>query len=133
VNIDTWDVYAGGHAELTFDHSLIDELVANDHAKLIVRNSELYADWLAVTGDAELRVENSTVGALRLASQRPDLATSEVRLSGKGTARFSSVGFDCGIVANEAAHVDIDHTMTSPKYIHRSGEAVVNILQNSTP
>ena len=132
-NVDTWDVYAGGHSELTFDHSLIDELVANDHAKLIVRNSDLYADWLVVAGDAELRVENSTVGALRLASQRPDLATSEARLSGKGTARFSNVRFDCGIVTSDTARVDIDHAVRSPKYIHRSGEAVVNNSQNSTP
>lgn len=133
VNVDTWDVYAGGHAELTLDHSLIDELVANDYAKLIVRNSDIYADWLVVTGDAQLEVEHSTVGALRLASQRPDLATSEARVSGKGAARFSNVRFDCGIVASDAARVDIDHVMTAPKYIHRSGEAVVNNSQNSTP
>ena len=133
VNVDTWDVYAGGHAELTFDHSLIDELVANDHAKLIVRNSELYADWLALTGHADLRVQNSTVGALRLAAQRPDLATSEARLSGRSTAGFSNVRFDCGIVASEAARVDIDHAVPSPKYIHRSGDAVVNVSQNSNP
>jgi len=133
VNVDTWDVYAGGNADLTFDHSLIDELVANDHAKLTVRNSDLYADWLAVTGQAELRVENSTVGALRLASQRPDLATSEARLTGRSTATFSYVHFDCGIIANGEAQVKIEHPLVSPKYVHRSERAVVNISQNTTP
>ena len=133
VNVDTWDVYAGGHADLTFDHSLIDELVANDHAKLSVRNSDLYADWLAVTAYAELRVENSTVGALRLVSQRPDLATSEVRLTGRSTATFSHVRFDCGIVTGDEARVNIDHALTSPTYVHRSGKAVINISQDTTP
>jgi hypothetical protein len=133
VNVDTWDVYASGHADLTFDHSLIDELVASDHAQVVVRNSDVYADWLAVAGAAELRVENSTVGALRLVSQRPDLATSEARLTGRSTANFSHVRFDCGIVISDEARVNIDHAVASPTYIHRSGKAVVNTSQNTTP
>jgi hypothetical protein len=131
--VDTWDVYANGHADLTFDHSLIDELVASDHAQVAVRNSDVYADWLAVAGDAELRVENSTVGALRLVSQRPDLATSEARLTGRSSANFSHVRFDCGIVISDEARVNIDHAVASPTYIHRSGKAVVNTSQNTTP
>ena len=71
VNVDTWDVYAAGHAKLIFEDSQIDELVARDHASIEVRNSELYADWLAVAGDANIDISDSTVGALRLASQRP--------------------------------------------------------------
>ena len=47
VNVDTWDVYAAGHAHLTLEDSQIDELVANDHAAIEVRNSNVYADWLA--------------------------------------------------------------------------------------
>ena len=72
VNVDTWDLYAAGHAKLTLEDSQIDELVASDHAAIEVRNSDVYADWLAVAGDASISVADSTVGALRLASQRPD-------------------------------------------------------------
>ena len=126
VNVDTWDVYAGGRADLTFDHSVIDELVANDHAKLTVRDSNVYADWLAGAGDSVIRIENSTVGALRLAAERPDLATSEARFSGRSSAEFSKVRFDCGLVASGEAKVEIDQASTPPKYIHRSGNATVH-------
>jgi hypothetical protein len=127
VNVDTWDVYASDSADLTFDHSLIDELAANDHAKVTVRDSDLYADWLALAGDAELRVENSTVGALRIASQRPDLATSEIRLGGRSKAFFSHVRFDCGLVARGNARVEIQKQLSQPKYVHHSEEAVVTV------
>ncbi|HEX4486781.1 MAG TPA: hypothetical protein VH088_10965, partial [Terriglobales bacterium] len=63
VNVDTWDVYADGQADLTFDQSRIDELVLRDNAKIRVTNSEILADWLGVSGDAQLNVEDSTVGA----------------------------------------------------------------------
>lgn len=127
VNVDTWDVYAGGYADLTFEHSLIDELSATDHAKLTVRNSDLYADWLVASRDAELEIEDSTVGALRLASQRPDLATSEARLGGKSRVQFSKVRFDCGIFAADQARVEIDRALSSPVYVHRTGGAKVTI------
>jgi hypothetical protein len=130
VNVDTWDVYASGHSDLTFDHSLIDELTATDHAKLTVRNSDLYADWLAADRDAELKIEDSTVGALRLASQRPDLATSEARLTGRSHARFSNVRFDCGIFAADEARVEIDRALTSPPYVHRTGQAKVTMSKD---
>jgi len=125
VNLDTWDVYAGGDADLTFSDSLIDELTANGKAKITVRNSDLYADWLAAAGDAQLRIEKSTVGALRLVNERPDLATSQVRLTGNSQAFFSQVRFDCGIFAADHSRVEIDHPVTAPKYIQHSGSAVV--------
>jgi len=125
VNLDTWDVYAGGEADLTFTHSVVDELTANGNAKITVRDSELYADWLALAGDAQLRVEKSTVGALRLVAERPDLATTQVRLGGRSQAFFSQVRFDCGIFAADQARVEIDHAETPPAYIQRSGSAVV--------
>jgi hypothetical protein len=130
VNLDTWDVYSSGHADLTFDHSLIDELTATDHAKLTVRNSDLYADWLAASRDAELTIEDSTVGALRLASQRPDLATSEARLTGRSHARFSNVRFDCGIFATDQARVEIDRALTPPLYVHQTGQAKFTLSKN---
>ncbi len=125
VNLDTWDVYSGGDADLTITDSLIDELTANQKARITVRNSDLYADWLAVAGDAQIRVENSTVGALRLASQRPDLATSQIRLTGNSHAFFSRVRFDCGIFAADHSQAEIEQAVVPPKYIHRSGSAVV--------
>lgn len=125
VNIDTWDVYAGGDADLTFSKSRIDELNANERAKVTVRDSDLYADWLAAAGNAQLRIEKSTVGSLRLAEQRPDLATSEVHLSGNSRASFSQVQFDCGIVVGDQAEVELIHNTAPPKYIHRSGGAIV--------
>jgi hypothetical protein len=130
VNVDTWDVYASGHADLTFDQSLIDELSATDHAKLTVRNSDLYADWLVASRDAELKIEDSTVGALRLSSQRPDLATSEARLTGRSRVQFSKVRFDCGIFAADEARVEIDRALTSPLYVHRTGQAKVTISKD---
>ncbi len=125
VNVDTWDVYAGGDADLTFTKSRIDELTATDRAKVTVRDSDLYADWLAAAGDAQLRIEKSTVGSLRLAEQRPDLATSEVHLWGNSRSSFSQVRFDCGIVAGDHAQVELIQNAAPPKYIHRSGEAIV--------
>lgn len=127
VNVDTWDVYAAGHAKLTLEGSQIDELVASDHAAIEVRNSDVFADWLAVAGDASVRVENSTVGALRLAKERPDLATSQVRVSGRGRASFSGVRFDCGIVAEDEAWVSISHAAAAPKYLRHTGNAVIRV------
>jgi len=125
VNADTWDVYAGGEANLTFTDSVIDELTAVDHAKLTVRNSEIYADWLSLGGDAQLLVEHSTVGAQRLAAQRPDLATSQVRLNGHSQATFDRAQFDCGVMASNDSTTVIRNPVTSPKYIRRSGHATV--------
>ena len=125
VNVDTWDVYASDHADLTFSDSVIDEMTANQQAKLTVHNSELYADWLAAADNAQLRIEHSTVGALRLAKQRPDLATSQVRLGGESQAVFSHVRFDCGIVAGGRARVEIVDAVAPPRYVHSSGNAVV--------
>jgi len=125
VNADTWDVYAGGKANLTFTDSLIDELTADGHAKLTVRNSEIYADWLSLSGDAQLLVDRSTVGAQRLAKTRPDLATSQVRLNGHSQATFDRVQFDCGVMAADDSTAVIRNSVTSPKYIRRSGHATV--------
>jgi hypothetical protein len=133
VNVDTWDVYAGGHAKLTIENSQVDELTAGGHADIVVRDSTVYADWLAISGEAKMMVENSTVGALRLASQRPDLATSQVRVSGRARAIFSSVRFDCGIVADDEAFVAINHAVAPPNYARRSGNAVIRIDAGSTP
>lgn len=130
VNVDTWDVYAGGDADLSFTNSRIDELTANDRAKLNVSHSEIYADWLSLAGDAELRVEDSTVGALRLASERPDLATSQIRLSGRSRAIFTRVRFDCGIIVKDSAHVEIRNAVVAPKYLRKSGSAEVRGFAN---
>ena len=127
VNVDTWDVYASGHATLTLQDSQIDELIAGGQAHIAVRNSTVYADWMAVSDDAAMTVENSTVGALRLAAERPDLATSQIRVSGKGHAGFLGVRFDCGIVTSDDASVAITHASAPPKYIRRSGNSVVHI------
>jgi hypothetical protein len=126
VNVDTWDVYAAGHAKLTLEDSQIDELVASDHAEIKVHNSNVYADWLAVAGDSSVTIENSTVGALSLVAQRPDLATSQVRVSGRGRASFTRVRFDCGIVALDGAVVSISRGVTPPKYLRREGNAVIH-------
>jgi hypothetical protein len=126
VNADTWDVYAGGNADLTFTNSVIDELTADNHAKLTVHGSDIYADWLSLAGDAQLQVDNSTVGALRLAEQRPDLATSEIRVGGRSRAVFDHVNFDCGIVAADNSTVVIHNSVTSPKYVRRSHQATVS-------
>lgn len=127
VNVDTWDIYASGHARLTVEDSQVDELIAGDHAAITVRNSNLYADWLAVSGDASMNVENGIVGALRLATQRADLATSQVRVSGRGRATFTGVRFDCGIVVADDATVDINHSAAAPKYARRSGNSVIRM------
>lgn len=125
VNADTWDVYAGAHADLTFTKSVIDELTADGDAKVSVRDSDVYADWLSWAGDAKLEVKNSTVGAQRLASQRPDLATSQVRLGGHSQATFDHVKFDCGIVAAGTSDLVIRDPVISPKYIRQMDAATV--------
>jgi hypothetical protein len=127
VNVDTWDIYAAGHARLTVEGSQLDELIAGEHATVAVRNSTVYADWLAVSGDASMTVGNSIVGALRLARQRPDLATSQIRVSGRGRAIFSGVRFDCGIVAADDAYVAISHAVKPPKYARHSENAVIRM------
>lgn len=126
VNVDTWDVYASGQADLTFERSRIDELTLNENAKIKVRDSEIFADWLGVAGNAELTVKDSTVGALRLAKERPDLATSQIRLSGHSRSAFSHVRFDCGIVAGDHATGEIDHAEVPPKYLRQTGSAVIH-------
>lgn len=126
VNADTWDVYAGDGADLIFSNSVIDELTASGKAHIAVRDSDVYADWLSLTGESQLRVDHSTIGAQRLASQRPDLATSQIRLSGHSQANFDQVKFDCGIVADENSSVSIRNSVTSPSYVRRSASATVN-------
>jgi hypothetical protein len=125
VNVDTWDVYAGGHADLTFERSEIDELNADGSAKLLLHDSDIYADWMAVGGEAQVHVEGGSVGALRLAKERPDLTTSQIRLGGHSKTIFTQVRFDCGIVASDQAWVKIDHPSVPPEYIHRSGLAEI--------
>lgn len=127
VNVDTWDLYTAGHSKLKVENSEIDELTAGEHASIAVRDSTVYADWLAISGDANVNVENSTVGALRLVNQRPDLATTQIRVSGRGHATFSHVRFDCGIVANEDASITIKDAVTPPSYARRSGNAVIRV------
>ena len=127
VNVDTWDVYAGGSADLTFLDSRIDELNADDHAKITVRDSVIYADWLGTAGRAQLKIENSTVGALSLAKERPDLATSEIHLGGQSHSVFSGVRFDCGIVAKDQATAEINDMTAPPKYVRQSGKAAVHV------
>jgi hypothetical protein len=127
VNVDTWDVYASDSADLTFRNSRIDELNANDHAKIDVRDSVVYADWLGIAGNAQVTIENSTVGALSLAKDRPDLATSEIHLSGNSHSSFSGVRFDCGIVARDEAKAEISGATTAPQYVRQSGRAVVHM------
>jgi hypothetical protein len=125
VNVDTWDVYAGGHAKLTLNDSQIDELIASGSADIKVVNSTVYADWLGVNDGAKMTIENSTVGALSLAGERPDLATSQIRVTGRGHAEFTKVRFDCGIVAEDDAVVSIAQVLRPPKYMRKSGHAVI--------
>jgi hypothetical protein len=125
VNADTWDVYAGGEADLTFTDSVIDELTANGHARVTVKNSDVYADWLSLGGNAHLLVDHSTVGAQRLAAERPDLATSQVRAHGKSQAAFENVTFDCGVLAGEDATITIRNPVKSPTYLRRAGRATI--------
>jgi hypothetical protein len=132
VNVDTWDVYAAGRAKLTLEDSQIDELVASDHAAIEVRNSDVYADWLVAAGDASISVADSTVGALRLARERPDLATSQIRVTGRGRASFSNVRFDCGIVAENDAVVSISHATSTPKYMHHANNSVIKVDGENT-
>lgn len=116
VKVDTWDVYAGAHADLRFSGSVIDELTASSQAHIEVTNSILYADWLAIEDDARVTVKDSIVGSLRLAPSRPDLATSQVRLSGQSRAAFSRVRFDCGIYAGDHALATIIAPLALPAY-----------------
>jgi hypothetical protein len=125
VNVDTWDVYAGGNSKLTLNNSQIDELIAHDHANLTVLRSDVYADWLGVNDDAVMTIENSTVGALRLEATRPDLATSQVRVTGRGRATFRGVRFDCGVLAEDDSVVSITQSVQPPKYVKTSGHAVI--------
>jgi hypothetical protein len=125
VNADTWDVYVGGEADLTFTNSVIDELTANGHARVTVRDSDIYSDWLSLDGEAQLQVDHSTVGAQRLATRRPDLATSQVRMNGHSHATFDHVTFDCGVVATGNSTTVIRDSVTPPKYIRRSDPATV--------
>jgi hypothetical protein len=126
VNVDTWDVYAGGLAELTLRNSRIDELNANGDAKISVEDSEVYADWMSVGDNAQMTVKRSTVGALRLAGSRPDLATSQIRLGGRSHTTFRQVRFDCGIVAKDEARVEIEQPSVPPKYVQKSANTVVH-------
>lgn len=128
VNVDTWDVYAGGHANLTFDHSYIDELGVGDQARVTVRNSVLLADWLSVGGTAQVDVSDSRVGALSMAGERPDLATSQVHVFGDAVVRFDRVRFDCGIYAGNHARVMVHAPGTAPNYIQREQQASVQVL-----
>jgi hypothetical protein len=125
VNVDTWDVYASGNAKLTLHDSQLDELIASDHAKLKIIKSDVYADWLGVNNDASMTIENSTVGALRLAAARPDLATSQVRITGRGRATFNGVRFDCGVLAEDDSVVSITQPVQPPNYVRTSGHAVI--------
>ncbi len=125
VNVDTWDIYAGGQADLTFRKSTIDELNAGGDAKIRVEDSEVYSDWMAVGDNAQVTIERSTVGALRLATVRPDLSTSQIRLGGKSHTFFRQVRFDCGIVAKDDAHVEIEKFTVAPQYVRKSGNAFV--------
>jgi hypothetical protein len=127
VNVDTWDVYPQGPARLTLVDSDIDELVARGHSEITVRQSRLLADWLRVSDDATLEVIDSEVGALRLASQRPDLATSQVQILGRGRAVFSKVRFDCGLIVRDESQTDIDDAVVAPKYIRSFGHAQIRI------
>jgi hypothetical protein len=125
VNADTWDVYAGAEADLTFTNSVIDELTANGHAKLTIHDSDVYPDWLFLAGDAQSQVDHSTIGAQRLAAQRPDLPTSQVRVHGHSNATFDHVIFDCGVVATGNSTTVIRDSVTSLKYIRRSEPVTV--------
>lgn len=125
VNVDTWDVYAGGKADLTLRGSKIDELNASADAKIHVEDSEVYADWMAAWDNAQITVERSTVGALRLAGARPDLATSQIRLGGRSRTLFRQVRFDCGIVATDSARAEIAQSSVLPPYVQHSGNAVI--------
>jgi hypothetical protein len=125
VNADSWDVYAGGEADLTFTNSVIDELTADGNARLTVRDSDIYADWLSLSGEAQLQVEHSTVGAWRLVAQRPDLATSQVRVNGHSQATFNHVKFDCDVVATGNSTTVIRDSVTAPQHIRRSDHATV--------
>lgn len=133
VNVDTWDVYARGHAKLTLTDSQIDELIASDRAAIRVLNSNVYADWLGVNDDANISIDNSTVGALSLASERPDLATSQVRVTGRGHASFKRVRFDCGVVAMDDAFVSIAEPLQPPKYTRSSGRGVITAENKVSP
>lgn len=125
VNVDSWDVYASGHADLKFSDSMIDELTASSQARIEVSKSSLYADWLALSDDARLSVTDSTVGSLRLSAQRPDLATSQVRMSDRSQAAFIRDRFDCGIYVGDHAEARIIAPLVSPRYQREVGSGRV--------
>ena len=123
VYVDSWDVYASGYADLRFTKSVIDELTATSQARIEVSKSSLYADWLALSDDARLSVTDSIVGSLRLAAQRPDLATSQVRMNGRSQAVFTRDRFDCGIFADGHAEARIITPLAPPRYQRELGSA----------
>lgn len=131
VNVDTWDVYTGGHADLSLDQSYIDELGAGDQAHVTVRNSVLLADWLSIGGAARVDVSHSTVGSLSMAGERPDLATSQVHVFGGAVVRFDRVRFDCGIYAGDHARVVVQDPGVAPQYIRREQQASVQVLPSA--
>lgn len=133
VNVDSWDLYTSGDANLRLTDSIVDELSASDHARIDVSKSTLFADWLAVSDEASLSVSDSTVGALRLAAQRPDLATSQIRLSGQSRATFVRDRFDCGLYASDEAHATLSAPVAPPRYIRQIGAAHVIEAARSDP
>lgn len=133
VNVDSWDLYASGEANLKLRDSIVDELSGSDHARIEVSKSTLFADWLALSGEASLSVEDSTIGALRLAAQRPDLATSQVRLSGRSRSTFVHDHFDCGIYASDEAHATVLAPVVAPRSIRQIGAAHVVEDSHSAP
>jgi hypothetical protein len=71
------------------------------------------------------------VGALRLAKERPDLATSEIHMAGRGRAAFSGVRFDCGIVAADDAQIDVNNAVVPPKYARHAGNSSIRMNPNA--
>ena len=132
VNVDSWDVYASGEANLRLTNSTIDELVASDHARIEVSRSSLFADWLALADDAHLSVRESTVGSLRLVAKRPDLATSQVRLTGRSRATFAHDRFDCGIYARDNAHATLISSVAPPRYSRQIGGGRITEVKRSS-
>jgi hypothetical protein len=114
--VDTWDAYISGGpgTRYRFVESVIDELIVRGSAEVQVERSLLYADWLKLQDDAVLEVNDSTVGALSLAPERPDLATSQVALDGRARGHFHRVRFDCGILAREDSVVTLEEAVAPP-------------------
>ena len=133
VNVDSWDVYASGNSDLKFTNSVIDELAASSQARIEVSKSNLYSDWLALSDDARLSITDSVVGSLRLAAQRPDLATSQVRMNGRSQAVFTRDRFDCGIYASDHAEARIILPLAPPRYQHELGSGRIISEPASVP